>query len=181
LGIGISMRRMIGPLLSAGLALAVMASGTSGYAATPAQSAAMAAKARSDATARAKAQAASRARSDAMAAKARVDAAAKAKTTVQVKANIHAETQRRAAAAAAAARLNREVVSRSDSKVNAGSQANAGPALRPGEHALHPHGPHMLHPGLHHPGLNHHAAHMLHHPGPPHADTARGRPAAHGK
>jgi hypothetical protein len=76
-----------------------------GNALTPAQSAAVAAKARADALARAKADAALKAKVAAQT-RARAAAVAKAKTESKVKLNVRAETKARVAAAAAAATTN---------------------------------------------------------------------------
>jgi hypothetical protein len=133
-GIAVDMRRLFAALLLTGLVTAAPV--TASYALTPAQSAALAARARADAVARTKAQQAVRARTEALAAKARADAAAKSKATVQVKLNVRAETRRRIAAADTAAKLHRQVVAtRAAPNVHPGAKPDGHPPGNPaGEH-----------------------------------------------
>jgi hypothetical protein len=129
------MRRLLAALLLVSTGLVMTAPTTASYALTMAQSGALAAKARTDATARAKLQAAARARTEALAVKARTDAAAKSKATGQIKLNIRAETRRRVEAANTAAKLNRQVVA---SRADPNAQSPAKPDARPPHHLGEP-------------------------------------------
>lgn len=138
------MRRLLAALLSTGLVMT--APTTASYALTPAQSAALAAKARADASARARVQAALRAHTEALAAKVRADAAAKSKATVQIKLNIRAETRRRVEAANAAAKLHRQVVaSKADPNVQSPGKLDAKAPRHLGEPRSHHDARHARH------------------------------------
>jgi hypothetical protein len=130
----------------------LLAASTVSYALTPAQSAAVAAKAKTDAATRAKVQAAIKARTDAMAAKAKVDAAADAKAKALTKVNVRAETKHRVEAAEKAAKLNRQIVT---AKVEPSGKVAVSPdTVRRSHHpegGAHPHAglAHRIHEGRH--------------------------------
>jgi hypothetical protein len=141
------MHRLIPIAVSAAVALS-MASLTASHALTPAQSGAIAAKAKADAALRAKIQAAIKARSEALAAKTRAAAIADAKAKAQVKLNVRAETKHRIEAAEKAARLQRQVVTvRVEGTGKVATPAVGTPGVRHADgqgharvHAVTPHG-----------------------------------------
>jgi phage protein D len=150
--IAIPMRRVPIAVSSVVAICLLVASPTGSYALTPAQSAVVAAKAKADATTRAKIQASIKARTDAMAAKAKAVAAADAKAKALTRLNVRTETRHRVEAAEKAAKLHRQIVT---AKVEpSGKIAVAPDAARRSHHLegrTHAHAglAHRIHEGRH--------------------------------